>query len=403
MADVVVASDLTAVTARWATNHAVVFTSASVGYAFYVDVDNGFLYYRKTTDGGATWGDPVALERSFPRGFDVWFEKWTPGDSGTKIGIWCWDSSPDDLLFRTLDSADDSLGSWVNITNQATAINNNNAVSGCKTRGGGWVATAFCTNVAGLIETWTSADGATWSAEGVSVWGASIHNRCVLLPGNESDANDVWAIHWDQATSVLSFAHFDDSVPSWGLTTIASSMVVPDWNVMFPGVAAAVRHSDGHLIAAAWSEYDAATADLRVWDINGSGSITEKTAVLTNVDNAINVALFIDQNTNDLYVAYLGKADGSEAPESAVKVYYKKSTDGGATWGSEVAYSEDAASDIRNLWAPVGGASSRMFLLWADATDDDLKGNTTNSIAITPPGPSGGVIAAHQRHHNRAL
>src|SRR4029450_433324 len=108
MADVSIDASVSTSTARGM--RSVVFTTASIGYWFYID-SNGTFSYSKTSDGGATWGAAVAISaQTTDIAFDVWFDKWTPGDSGTLIHTWCFDTGVDDIRYRTLDTNGDSLG-----------------------------------------------------------------------------------------------------------------------------------------------------------------------------------------------------------------------------------------------------------------------------------------------------
>ncbi len=89
-------------------------------------------------------------------------------------------------------------------------------------------------------------------------------------------------------------------------------------------------------------------------------------------------------------MGYLGDDDSADAYLSTVQVFYKVSTDGGATWGSEVAYSEDAADDFRCLTCDLGGTESLWSMSWYDDDDNDLFFGVTNSIEITAPAVGGG-------------
>src|SRR3990170_3121934 len=64
-----------------------VWTSANNAYVFYLNATAG-LVYRKTTDGGATWGAATAVDTvAVYMELAIWYDKWTPGDSGTIIHI----------------------------------------------------------------------------------------------------------------------------------------------------------------------------------------------------------------------------------------------------------------------------------------------------------------------------
>ncbi|KKK84062.1 hypothetical protein LCGC14_2787140, partial [marine sediment metagenome] len=150
----------------------------------------------------------------------------------------------------------------------------------------------------------------------------------------------------------------------------------------FYQMSASPRHSDNHVILAVWSELDAATADLKVWDIGGSGDITAMADVVTDLDESAQVAVFINQQNNDIYVAYIKGGTW----EATADIKYKKSTDGGTTWGSEQTYSEGTADDLRALWAgvSVGADGGRFQPVFFNDDLNDLFVNLTNDVNIPP-------------------
>jgi len=56
--------------------------------------------------------------------------------------------------------------------------------------------------------------------------------------------------------------------------------------------------------------------------------------VLNSVDDQAVCAVSIDAS-GDHNVYYFGKSDGSETYATAMKMYYKRSTDDGVNWGAE--------------------------------------------------------------------
>lgn len=359
----------------------IVFVTTLTGYCFFCKNGTSDIVYKKTTDGGQTWGSETTVhtDGSAMRALDVWYDRWTPGDiTGNLIYIWWFGTGEDDVKFRTLDVSTDTLGTTTTVFNGASASNTGlgRFVSGAKMRGGNLLC-VFDIDDGTETGSYRSTDGgATWGARTNLVEAAS--DWAMVFPGNESDSNDAWILYHDASANELSLKIHDDSADTnseSAIVTVAEYVIDSQAQYPFSG---AVRISDGHLIVAVVTEYDTATADFRVWDINGSGSITEKTAIQADVDDLYYPAVFIDY-ANKIYVAYVGKRDGTETLGSAAKVYYVSSTDGGATWSSgDTAYSENAASSARHLWCCPSGP--RFIVMWQISLS--LLVNYTSSVSL---------------------
>ena len=68
-------------------------------YAFWLDNDKD-INYRKSTNGGDTWGALVQLNNATFEKFRLWYDGWTDGDSGTVIHVAAMDSADDDVHCR---------------------------------------------------------------------------------------------------------------------------------------------------------------------------------------------------------------------------------------------------------------------------------------------------------------
>lgn len=384
MADVSIDAAIVDATARGM--RSVVFTTASVGYWFFVDGDGDFSYV-KTTDGGATWGVAVQIgPNDTDLSYDVWYDQWTPGDTtGTKIHMAWFGSTADDALYRSLDTNGDTLGTQTTVFVGATAVSGaGNCISITKARDGKLYC-AFDLDAGAERGLHRSTDGgATWSADLDDTFVEDTRDRFLLFPAsNTGDNADIWCVYQDASANGLTLKMWDSSAAAASesatiQTHIESVEGLPNESV---GFSASIRHSDGHLILAAVSERDTATADHQVWDINGTGSITALTAITTDIDDHYYPAVFIDQNTNDIYVAFNGLRDGSETLTTSTKVYYTKSTDDGTTWSAgSTAYMENAAGAVFQVWAPLMGP--RFYVGWKIGTT--LLGNFNNSIELAP-------------------
>lgn len=388
MADVSIDGTVVAVTARGM--RSVVFATEAIGYWFYLDGD-GIFGYSKTTDGGATWSAQVDADGAAATttvAFDVWFDQWTPGDTGTLIHMWWFDVTNDVVRWRTMNTSGDVLGTVRTVLTGASAVAGRGAfVSGTKTRSG-YLYCAFDLDAGAERGLHRSTDsGTTWSSNLSTTFVEATIDQCLLFPAsNTGDNNDCWAVYQDADVDQLTLKLWDSSAGSATESANFCSVIenVTDLTGQM-GFSGAVRHSDGHLIVAAVTDRDTATSDHRVFDITDTSTITEKTAITTDKDDHYHPAVFIDQVTNAIYVAYNGKRDGSEVMGTTTKVYYTKSTDGGATWSAgDTAYMEGAAGVVVQVWAPLMGA--RFYAGWRVGTT--LLGNKVSSV-LMPTGIAG--------------
>lgn len=363
-----------------------VWTDGDTGYIFFID-NMSDVRYRKTTDGGANWAASVLVDATTAVGLDVWFDKWTPGDSGTLVHIWWLEVAGHDVRYRTLDTSDDSLGTERLVfdgTSFEQGSRFDHAISGTKAVGGN-LYVQFWGDNDGERGFYRSVDaGANWTSRTDGADGNACDEVLCFPDDDSADNEDIVMIYWDRSANALSIKKYDDSGNSWGETAIASSM---NDSTIVMQMSAVVRHSDGHIIVAAWSALDSATADLRVWDITlATPTITAKTDVVTDADDCVCVGLFIDQNNDDLYCAYLGNEDGSEVWADTLTAFYKKSDDGAGTWGAQQAYQEGAADDERYICSghsTPGSAAGRFEPVWFNDDLVDLYVNKVNSVEIT--------------------
>ena len=384
-------ADITIETSAYFTLHSaanrggIFWTTPLIGYVIYIQQAGGAQVYRKTTDGGANWGEPVVIsqESEVIRLYDCWADWQTPGDSGTKIHVVYLNADEDEVIYRYLDTSTDTVGDRIAIrsygsgTWSPSVTKEYHSCSITKGKGGKLAIAYRVVNVAddGELEGfYTSSDGVTWASKTIPFETAKDYIQ--LYCGNEADTDDLWAAFWDKSADEISLKTYDDSGNSWSEQSIASSMADSNTYLQMDGQ---IRLSDGHLIFAAWDAYGfAGTANLKVWDINGSGSITAKDNVIDDTQHYFNVSVFINQLNDDIYVAYIG----GTAILSQVAAVYKKSTDGGTSWGSQTAMQADAEDDERWISAGCMKSSGKFMPVWFNDDLDDIFCNFDNAIII---------------------
>lgn len=352
--DVLLDSDTKIATREGSQSNHIVRTAAGVYYAFWIANENVDLYYRKSTNYGVTWTAPVLVKAETMLGVAVWFDKWTPGDNGTAIHLAYYGSGANDVFYRRLDTADDSFGTELTVFNGVSAVSGaNSCLSIAKAKGGkihvafdidgGTEVGHYKSDVANTPTSFATTDGSGALNEGAST------DYYALFPANLADTADIWAVFWDRSANEVTVKTFDDSGSSWTAiaeSTAITSMVDITTTTAAPQFAGAIRNTDGHLMLVAWLNADTASATLRFWDVTGNGAsaatLAAPVTIVTSTDDQALCAIGVDTTSDDLYCFYAGKTDGSETAFTALNIYYKISTDDGATWGAETVLSSMA-------------------------------------------------------------
>ena len=368
-----------------------VFTSSTVGYFF--TNNTNVIGYIKTTDGGSTWGslvDVIGGATANSISADIWYDRWTPGDTGTMIHCWSVSDDTDNVYYRSLDTSSDTLGTLITLFDGATAvIGRGNFVSGTKARSG-YLYAAFDIDAGAEKGFYRSTDGgANWSSLSATFVEATV-DQCILFPASGTgDTNDIWAIYQDASTNELTMKMWDSSAAGAIESSSMQTMVENATDTFgLYGFNGAINTTTGDVFVVSFSELDTSTGDFQAWNVSAvnSGSqtgIAAKTNLTTNIDDMYYPSVFINSVNNDVYVAFNGKSDGSETLGTNTKIYYKKSTDGGTTWGSDVAVQQTAGNvDVRWTWTPITG--NLFIVAWGSNAASPNDGSWTNVVASIP-------------------
>lgn len=399
MADITLFTPFIGINNAASQNNGPIWTDEDTGYFFYIrDQASGrLLHFKKTTDGGASFGTEQDVTSMNGVGFGLWYDRWTSGDTtGNNIYIVDEDGAGQ-CAFTVMDTTDDSFSLFQTIVSFGTTdlqdTFDTQQVSITKARGGNLYAAFGANNSAlnffGQRFSRSTDGGTTWEtrAQLIETNSTTALDAIILIPGNETDDQDIWAAYWDRTASEISLKVYDDSANSWSETSIATGMTLHG-SGQLRNWQATTRHSDDHMILIAGTNTGQSTDDGRVWDINGSGSITEKANVFTNESNHIGVHIMCNQQNDDLYAGFFGS--GAEV-FATLSVYYRISSDGGDTWGSVTLFNEDGTGSVRTMWGDIsiGAGGGQYQLAWADlAGSNDFVTNDTNSIAFASTGGS---------------
>ena len=279
MTDITVESNVRQNTDAHTQPRNLVWTSPNVGYIFFVNgsID---LQYRKTTDGGTTWGTAVTIRTGSISKYAIWYDGWTPGDTGDVIHICFIDYATDDYItYNSFSISDDVLKGDVTVLVGTLADSAESWASSCITIFvGGWKDNTSTVD-SGLFKATMASGVATSFTSKNSLADLRTVDRIQLLPGNEVDTEDIWCIYQDISTSSMTLKVFDDSLNTWSESATISSITEDKYTFNWDSV---VRHSDGHTILVLWNAYQSTTADLNVFDITNITTWTQKTDVISN-------------------------------------------------------------------------------------------------------------------------
>jgi hypothetical protein len=333
-----------------------VFVSDQVGYKFYVD-STGACVYSKTTNAGAAWAAAVQIDSQADCfGVAVWYDRWTPGDTGDFIHIMTMDTGNDDLWYNRLDVTTDTrlltAAPISTITNSGQAgvltVGSNTGSITKGTDGTIYMATentgdsyvVECTTNCGVAASWTE------TTTGASPMPLS-NFYPLLLP---LAGGSILLINRDITNEDMLSKVWDNTSWSGAWTTIdANAIDVTGYGSQY-SAALNIRTGDIYL---AYVNLDTGAAfggnndDIKTAIYSG-GTWTAKTDVVTNVAAApaaiVDVNIGLNAYNGDVYVAYEGRT--TAGTNTTGNVYWKSSTNGMTSWSAQSAAVNAAAGNI---------------------------------------------------------
>lgn len=327
------ASRAAAVRSGGQSNH-IVYISTTTWYSFFVSSANSDLYWCKTTNSGVSWGIPVLVKAMTGMAIAVWYDKWTPSDTGTLIHMAYMDSGASDVFYQALDTADDGLdGEVVVFAGASFTEGANSCLSITKTRepmiiivfdgdGGTECGTMESVEYPPTTSPFTTLTDIN-EATSDYYW---------LAPGNETGTDEFYALFFDRSAGALTLKYGNGGaayteVAVGTLTNIASTTVAPQ-------VAICIG-TNSHTYVVWWTNSDNAAADLNFADITNGATVGAAVKILDSADDQGGCTLSIDTDDGMLYVFYLGKTDGSDTAYTSMSVNRRTSSDSGVSWSGE--------------------------------------------------------------------
>ena len=318
-------------------------TPGGVVYLVYVDSGSD-VAFKKSTNYGLTWSNPTVVFAGTTTAVAVWYDRWSDIAAGL-IHIAYQESATDDTLYRTVNTESSDALSTQTVIFAGTSTATGGCLAITRARGGNvYCATMIDAGAEGGFYRLPNANvpSGAWDAARATVFEAITGDMVLLFPGFAADNQDITAIFWDASANEISRKLYDDSGNSWGETSIATSMTDVAATASFPHFDGFVDIANSQIVIAAWSAVDTANADLRCWTVTES-AITEVTnVVLNSTDDQGLCVITLDTVTGDWYCFYAGISTGGETWGTSVNIYYKVSTDDGATWGPETVLTNSA-------------------------------------------------------------
>jgi hypothetical protein len=360
-----------------------VFLSDSTGYTFYRD-SNGSCSYSKSTDSGDTWSAAITVDsQSDCIRIVVWYDQWTPGDTGTTIHIATMDTSNDAIFYNALETTTDTLllgTAPINATVDSgqvptfsVAINTHTIT---KATDGDIYLAANDNSDAYVVSCGVLCSlGGSWTEVGTSPLDTrNDHNLLmplaggnILLVNRDISANDIRSKTWNGSAWSASWTTIDPN---------AAESAEYD-----AGMSASLNLTTGNIYLAFVSDNNNLTDnndDIRTAVFDGS-VWTQMSDVLTNVSGRgiLDTAVAIDQNNGDIYVAYTIQDTAGTA--ASANIYYKESTDGMTSWSTETGPINSTPGDIRKPGLDPSNFG-RLYVSWWEASVNDRFGETLDNI-----------------------
>jgi len=307
-------------------------TPAGKLYLFYGN-QAGYLYCRSSTNGGLTWSDGILIDNGVVlTAFSVWYDRWSGVDADL-VHLAYVDSDSDDVFYKNINLADNSLsGRTVIFAGASTA--GGGCLSIARARGGNLG--CYYAIDAGAEDGYAKSAnvGASWSA-GADPSEAATQDQVILLPGHAEDTQDMMLLFWDASANEISYKLYDDSANSWAESSISTGMTDVAATNIFPGFSATVDLVNAQNILVAWSINNSNLAVLKCFTLTES-AITAKTPPVPDGNANQTMALItLDTATGYWWVFYAGTESGMDGYADQLQTYCKCSQDGGANWGPE--------------------------------------------------------------------
>lgn len=361
-----------------------VFIDDQTGYKFFRD-GPGYCVYRKTTNGGLSWSATTTVDTQLDCiNIVVWYDKWTPGDTGTNIHIATLDTSASDTFYNRLNTTNDSLllttSTSTSLSQGGTITAGVNTVSITKGTDGTLYMSSIDNSDSYVVECSANCNlAANWSETGTRPFGLN-GNAAMLMP---LTGGNILAIHRDIVLEDMGSKVWNNGTGAWDAATTTFDFSATDNTTYDVGMAATLSStSPGTIYLAYIASSTALGTDDEVRTAKYSGGTWTLTGdVITGTTRGLtNVAIGLDAANDNVYVAYTGQTTAGTA--NTGRAYYKWATSSMTNWSAEVGPLDTAQNDLYGI--DINKTSDeRLFATWFNNGLDDILGDT---IADVYPG-----------------
>jgi hypothetical protein len=312
-------------------------TDGTISYIVYYSTANTDLYFIRTTDGGATWDTPVAIDRIgtvglytslFRKGGSLYVSYYDSTNADLKVAV-----SLNEGLTWSVYRADaaGNVGQYSSIY-----VDDSNAIH---------VAYYDVTNT-GLKYAKSVDGGNNWTLQNVdNTAGAPITGQHASIAGDGTTS--LYIAYYDATNFDLKYAFWNGAVWAVGAIDQTAGRDVGQY-------AKIARDSLGNLYIL---YQDATGYDLKLAKYTGSWATS---TVLSSGDVGSHIGLYLDGN-NYLNVVYYN--------DSQFRAEFIKSTDGGTSWSTPVVIDDSGVGQSASL----AGSGITLWMSYYDAVNADLK------------------------------
>jgi hypothetical protein len=377
-------------------------------YIVYVEVTTDDLVYVKSIDGGATFAAAVIIESTQTwKSVVVWWDSWTPSDSGTLLHILAADltaSPASDLVYFSLDLATDTAGTNNNVlihtfTDALNVVATSLTITKA-TNGHLMAAGAGTSGPAGINVEESEDSGATWidrtgglPAGTFNAFDDTFH----LMPLITN--NDLLLIGIDQsATNIVSIEYFN-ATNTWAGSTTTIDTGAEITNGLSDCFAVTQDRVSGDLFliymnGSPTQGPGAQPADLlfkrfdesaRTWDTFSQKvvPIYNQPTALSNVSEKVGFSLCYD-DTDDLMMLSLCVGNLGSGGNNESYISFFVSSDKGLTWSDGFIVPTVNLNDYRKTSLPMHmqAQTDGFYFVWYEENLNRLDGLNV-PIAVT--------------------